>query len=602
MPPFGFVGPDSAGQVSSASAQRTINWYLERTENPGAKSQLQLVGTPGSKIWLTLPNSGLRGIFSTNPGTSAERCFVVADGQFWEFSAAGALSNNAQIANDGLPVGWAFNGLQVLLRSAGFLYVFTLATNMLSAALGDPVGVSAIGFCKTFGLALVGGTRNMRFSGVNDFTSWNGLDLITVTDFADNLVSMGVDHNQIMLRGAKRSEIYYADGSSSVFVPVPGSGLVEVGTGAQYGGVTIDGTQYWWGQSEDSGPIAYRLEGYRYVRISDEPRETSVRGFPAWTDVECYAIEHDGHLWWVSRFPSANNGKGFTWVYDIKMQNWFQLAWFNQQTGEQVGHRSRCHAYAFGKHLIGDPLSANIYQIDVPKLNASGTWDFCDDFGGPLVSDRIAAHAGSGKPRSWDFWSLLEFIMDTGQGPPAGIPGLEGLTVITMQSPNGTKYDLTMTEGSALQGNPSILNGAAQTIKLRDNGNPSTTAWQVNMLNGGILQQPVQIAYDATLPQLIRFVTQLGDKAVEMTVTSAGILQNIDLGNLTRSPQVQVRFCRDGMGKTWGNWFTMNFGKAGEYVRVFRNNLGKTRGTNGLIVWSRISDAVPRRITEALLE
>jgi hypothetical protein len=80
-------------------------------------------------------------------------------------------------------------------------------------------------------------------------------------------------------------------------------------------------------------------------------------------------------------------------------------------------------------------------------------------------------------------------------------------------------------------------------------------------------------------------------------------MQQLDLGNVTRGPQMMVSFCRDGNGKNFGNEFQMDCGQAGEYgKRVYRNRLGKARGMNGLIVKAAMSDAVPWRITESILE
>src|SRR5690348_17885084 len=46
------------------------------------------------------------------------------------------------------------------------------------------------------------------------------------------------------------------------------------------------------------------------------------------------------------------------------------------KTGTENAHRSQCHAYIFGKHLVGDALSGAIYEMAIPdrkstRLNSS---------------------------------------------------------------------------------------------------------------------------------------------------------------------------------------------------------------------------------------
>jgi hypothetical protein len=597
MPPFGFCGPCGTSRAASSDVEDLWDMYVEVGEAPGTKSKFQLIQRPGKKIFATLATSGIRGHYTTNQGTTAERFFAVSGNTLYELTSAAVATSRGTVANDSLPVSFAFNGTQLLIASGGILYLFTLATNVLSIpVLPFSEAVPLVHYIDGYFLALRAGTKSFNISGILDGSSWNGADFATVSVFPDNLISMGGDHRQLILHSGKKSIVYYNDGSASFpFSPVPGSGLIEMGAGSVFGGSFLDSTRYWWGQDENGAIMAYKLNGYSPQRISKEFVEFRVSQYSQWTDVESFALQISGHTFWINRFPSANE----TWVYDVKTGFWQKWSYFFQ--GKRLALRARCHAYAFGKHLVGDPNSGNIFEMNAPKVNGT-IWDFADDAGAAIRRERVAPAAGSGLDQN-DFWKKLYFIMDTGLGPIPALQGLEAPTVITMASPNGTKWDITITELGVLQANASVLNGAAQTVILNDNGNPATTSWQVTISNAGAINAPSSVTFSSAYPAFIRMVTQVGDKAYQLTVTSLGVLQQLNLGNVARGPQMMVSLCRDGNGKSFGNEFQMNCGQAGEYgKRVYKNLLGKSRGTNGLIVKAAMSDAVPWRVVEAILE
>ena len=73
-------------------------------------------------------------------------------------------------------------------------------------------------------------------------------------------------------------------------------------------------------------------------------------------DAEAYTYTEDGHYFWVISFPTADA----TWVYDVTTKLWHERAWLSGGTLHR--HRSRGHAYVFGKHLVGDWETGTIAQ------------------------------------------------------------------------------------------------------------------------------------------------------------------------------------------------------------------------------------------------
>jgi hypothetical protein len=91
-----------------------------------------------------------------------------------------------------------------------------------------------------------------------------------------------------------------------------------------------------------------------------------------------------GHSFYVLHFPIATcdyspNGamttgvvKGATWVYDVATKQWHERQYWNETTGQAQAHLGRCHAYAFGKHLVGDYQSGNIYVLSPDNYDDNG--------------------------------------------------------------------------------------------------------------------------------------------------------------------------------------------------------------------------------------
>jgi hypothetical protein len=120
-----------------------------------------------------------------------------------------------------------------------------------------------------------------------------------------------------------------------------------------------------------------------------------------------YAYRDQGHTFWVLRFPSANNGFGATWVYDVATNMWHERGFWSQQgfTGYSA-HLSTCHVFCFGQHLVGDWNSGNVYAMST---------ETCQDNGQAIRRFRRAPHVSSEQVRI--FHQQLQLDMEVGDGP-----------------------------------------------------------------------------------------------------------------------------------------------------------------------------------------
>jgi hypothetical protein len=172
----------------------------------------------------------------------------------------------------------------------------------------------------------------------------------------------------------------------------------------------LDNTAFWLGQSPDGAAIAIKLQGSSPVRVSTDAVEHAWSTYARRDDAQGYAYQDEGKSFWIVGFPSANNGHGATWCYEVSTGLWTERGRWDITRGEYGMDRSCCHAYAFGLHLVGDPLTGIVYRQSL---------DLHDDAGHPLRRMRRAPHLrNDGKTV---FYSRFELEAETGVGESAAM-------------------------------------------------------------------------------------------------------------------------------------------------------------------------------------
>jgi hypothetical protein len=427
MARFGLIGPSYSSQSLNADCQVTKNWYVEQIESAYGKSAMALYPTPGTIIFATLPGQPLRGQLEING-----RSFAVSGTNFCEVFANGTFSVIAQVLNDLLPVSMVASPQQLLLASAGNLYVYWLQTttggtnpqvagtfiqvpaNLFSVPGGIQGSPIQVEYIDGFFLVLMRNSQTIYISTPLDASTWPPLQIIVVTVFSDNVQSIIENQRRLYVQGRKRSTVYYDSGGPNIFDVDP-SGTSENGSAAVFGVTRADNSIYWIDQDERGAAIARRMSGYTPERISNHAIEYAWRGYArnsTINDCVTYAYQDQGHTFVQFNFPTANA----TWDYDIATKMWHERAFFNATTGLYSAHKSWNHAFAFGKHLVGDPQSGNIYQMEIPAAAVGGGWNFATDAGGALIR-RLRRSPHVSIENKYQFYSEVIIDAETGLGP-----------------------------------------------------------------------------------------------------------------------------------------------------------------------------------------
>jgi hypothetical protein len=397
---FPFCGPTDVTQSPYFDNSDAMNCYCERAEVPGTRSQIAMWHTPGKKLFAALNESSVPNVYTINGRTFA------ASSNLWELTLTGPINWGSIGAPPSTPTMMTANATQLVILNNGNLYVFVLATNILTkvnmAQFNGPI--AQIDFADGYVIATIKNSGTFQQSNLEDATTWSGLNISGVSYFPDNLVSMICDHREIWFWSAKQAVVYYNSGAGfPVFIPIQGA-FLEVGSGAAFARVKMDNSIYWLSQDDRGAMIAYRANGYAGERKSTHAEELAWQayGLPYGADAVGFAYQEQGHTFWQLFFPSANA----TWDYDVASGYWHKRGFWNIQSGTYSADRAMCHTYNFGMHLVGDPFSGNVYELSSSILT---------DNGNPIRGYRRTPTVG--KNNEWIYFESIEFKMQVGQAP-----------------------------------------------------------------------------------------------------------------------------------------------------------------------------------------
>jgi hypothetical protein len=135
------------------------------------------------------------------------------------------------------------------------------------------------------------------------------------------------------------------------------------------------------------------------VFSADFSANEALQAIPDRSGAVAYTYQQDGHSFYCLNVP----GLATTWVYDVAAGEWHERA--ELVDGEYTQHRGTCHAYAFGKHLIG-AADGKIYSYD-PLANTNN--------GDVLVRDRISPHM-SNPGYEKQYFKILQIDCAVGAG------------------------------------------------------------------------------------------------------------------------------------------------------------------------------------------
>jgi hypothetical protein len=607
---FGFVGPSYTSQSSNADAERCANWYPETIEAQG-KSILAMYPTPGLTSLQTLPgNQPVDAlIWAPQPNSATGNFFAISGTSFYQLdTSSGARTLKGTFASNILHscfMTYGSNGTTtaILMCVDEAAYYYIVGTpNMIPVSIGGGALISQVGYIDGFFLAVQAFSNQIYASAPLDVTTWPALSTTKISVFPDQILAMVVNQRQVTFFGASASVSYYDSGNSPFPLDVIDGSYMEHGiinaSVASATAVKIDNSIIWLGNDARGQGVVWRANGYTPVRISNHAVEYSLQQIASQAtinDAVAYSYQDQGHEFYVLYLPSANSGRGFTWVYDVATAMWHERFFLNPVDGLAYAHRSKCHAQFAGLHIVGDwQLTGKVYRMQIPQLSGT-SWLWATDFNNPIQRIRRSPHINLEK--EWIFHSQLEVDLEAGLGPIPPITGASNSpSVVYLTDANGVIWSVTITDPGVIT-RTSGGAGPGQLIVINDS-TANTISWQLGITIGGVLTT-TSISYQNVFPQTLQMATSGSLKQSGLQVNGAGVVSSVAPFSAAKGPDASLRWSNDG-GHIWTNYLTVGVGQQGDFnKRAIWRRLGRARQR---IYEFSVSDPVPWRIVDAYLK
>lgn len=388
-PVFQCVGPSYYLDDRKAGIQRSVNCYPQRLDG----DNWMMAATPG-EVQIASLGAEVRGSRNVNG-----RWFVVAGSALYEMSASGSSTVRASIAGASGFVGMAHNRTQLAIVDGASLYIYSLATNMLTTvAASGWRGSDDVHELDGYFIFVDPETDQFYISAIDDGTSLDALDFSSADSSPDNIITHRVSHRQLWLFGDLSTEIWIDSGDAAFPFVRYSSYTLGVGVVGKRAAINAADTLFWVGKTDRGTGIVYMASGNQPQRVSTMAVEQALRGSTDLSQATMWTCQIEGHEFIGINAPGLET----TWVYDAANQQWHERGeWYD---GWQP-LRSRLVTSFAGQHFAGDALGA-IVRLDADANTLSGR---------PLVRERTWPHLKQPSMEPVSYFGV-ELQMKTGSG------------------------------------------------------------------------------------------------------------------------------------------------------------------------------------------
>jgi hypothetical protein len=352
-----FIGGSYRSQSPLQGQERTINFYVEQAEVPGAYNPVALYPTPGVEVYSTVPDS-------TTPVRALmhqrSRLFAVIGPSLIEIHPGGTRTLRGTVVYNAKPATGTANsdaGHQLMVASGNKGYILDLETNVFTEVL--PSGCFQCDMLNGFFVALDADTSTLRCSDLNNGLVWGGLRAAQRDVAPDPWRALKVVDQDLWLFGEHTSETWYNAGTAPLPFALNKSSIMQYGIHAPYSAAPLAGGVAWLSETEQGYGEVVWAKGLQPQVISTHAMQTAVEGYSRADDAVADTYQAEGHSFYILTFPSANA----TWVFDTATGVWHErLTWLAEEN-RYTAWRPLWHALAYGEHLMGDRSANTIWRM-----------------------------------------------------------------------------------------------------------------------------------------------------------------------------------------------------------------------------------------------
>jgi hypothetical protein len=362
--------PVASYNLPSRNAQRLVNCYAQASTG---KVPVEIVGTPGAVTYRALeaPGRGLAvqgGILYAVAGNTLYR---VSDGL-----EIGTIPGNKTLT--------FAPGVTQLVTDNGYVFAGTVS------AIADFPNLSAIDFVDGYVLGVVKGTGQFAGSTLNDSTDYPALSFATAEGSPDKLVTLKVDHREVILFGTDTTEIWWNSGVAGFPFERTSGGFIELGCLARLGAVKADNSVFWLA----SDRTVRRLAGRTPAKVSQLGVDEALASYTTVSDCEALSFTWNGSVFVQFAFPT----EGKTWVFCVNSGEWYEQ---DYRYVSAINHDGKVWVQA-EDGTVG-------YLANVPSV-----------FGSSIIREVTSGHTFAGNDRV--FVAQLDAILRSGDADAGLVP------------------------------------------------------------------------------------------------------------------------------------------------------------------------------------
>lgn len=361
-----------------SAAQRCLNLYLERTPvsrftGTGEPTPNAHNVTPGLKRLSVAPQERIRCLYRATSGklygVAGQDLYYISPDWVWHPIGHIQPSTPRLAVPRVNPVSIVDSGVDAILvdgTSDGWKWNPQDDTGWTRITDEGFYGSTRVDYLDTFFLLAKPASPIWYCSG-SEATTFDPLDFSSKVAFGDNTVAVVAFHRVLAIIGVVSTEFWYNSGgggsgalSNNTFPFDITPSFHDIGCAAPYSIAKINDTLFWLAQDVSGNATVVAASGYNITRISTHSIETEFSTYTNIADAVGFCYQQQGHQFYVISFTEADK----TWVYDITTTEWHERCWLDA-AGHEHRHRANCCAHAYGKIVVGDWETPDLYQLDM---------------------------------------------------------------------------------------------------------------------------------------------------------------------------------------------------------------------------------------------
>lgn len=362
-------GPSNETKIPNQQQQKLTNMYIVGDQT-GGKYQTVFYPTPGLTVWSSdkSVSSSVRALHKNN-----NRLYAVIDDEFLVFDSAGNASTIGTLNTTTSEVYIASTNTEIAIVDGtnGYIHTIVSGVGTLSTIGGsfpsDPITLTAQ---DGYFIVSVEDSDSFFISNVNDGTTWSALDFENAEIVSDNISAVYSFRQILNVFGTESLEPYLntADGVSASFpFTRQPDGIVQIGLTASKSIATSAQSLFWLGQDKNGNNMVLKQTGVNIELISTPAISYQLSALTTTEDAYAYVYRLEENEFYVLTFPTDKK----TFVYNNSVNAWHN--WSSYIDGIHSHHRSKDHAYVYGKNIVGDTESGILYYLDVNNFTDNGT-------------------------------------------------------------------------------------------------------------------------------------------------------------------------------------------------------------------------------------